>query len=43
MSEKADKSSLPLSRVRTIMKSSPDVAAISQEALYLTGKATVRI
>jgi len=27
--------SLPLSRVRLIMKSSPDVANISQEALYL--------
>ncbi|XP_052086412.1 chromatin accessibility complex protein 1-like [Mytilus californianus] len=40
MSESKDKNSLPLSRVRTIMKSSPDVAAISQEALYLTGKAT---
>ncbi|KAL8578851.1 hypothetical protein ACOMHN_022144 [Nucella lapillus] len=38
----ADKSSttLPLSRVKTIMKSSPDVSSISQEALYTTGKAT---
>merc|ERR1719394_2214095 len=32
--------SLPLSRVKTIMKSSPEVAVISQEALHLTGKAT---
>ena len=39
----ADKTSstLPLSRVKTIMKSSPDVSSISQEALYTTGKATV--
>lgn len=32
---------LPLSRVKTIMKSSPDVSSISQEALFTTGKATV--
>ncbi|ESP03398.1 hypothetical protein LOTGIDRAFT_237706 [Lottia gigantea] len=32
--------SLPLSRVKTIMKSSPDVTIISQEALQMTGKAT---
>ncbi|XP_067664902.1 chromatin accessibility complex protein 1-like [Haliotis asinina] len=31
---------LPLSRVKTIMKSSPDVSSISQEALFITGKAT---
>ncbi|CAL1542198.1 unnamed protein product [Lymnaea stagnalis] len=31
---------LPLSRVKTIMKSSPEVSSISQEALHLTGKAT---
>ncbi|KAL3889867.1 hypothetical protein ACJMK2_002189 [Sinanodonta woodiana] len=31
---------LPLSRVKTIMKSSPDVSCISQEALFLAGKAT---
>ncbi|KAK7463283.1 hypothetical protein BaRGS_00023070 [Batillaria attramentaria] len=37
----ADKQSiLPLSRVKTIMKSSPDVSSISQEALFTTGKAT---
>ncbi len=34
---------LPLSRVKTIMKSSPDVSSVSQEALYITGKATVSI
>lgn len=41
----ADKtlSLLPLSRVKTIMKSSPDVSSISQEALFTTGKATVMI
>ncbi|XP_038616282.1 chromatin accessibility complex protein 1 [Tachyglossus aculeatus] len=32
--------SLPLSRVRVIMKSSPDVSSINQEALVLTAKAT---
>ncbi|XP_059159242.1 chromatin accessibility complex protein 1-like [Physella acuta] len=31
---------LPLSRVKTIMKSSPEVSSISQEALHLTGRAT---
>ncbi|KAK3088823.1 hypothetical protein FSP39_024203 [Pinctada imbricata] len=31
---------LPLSRIRTIMKSSPDTSSISNEALFLTGKAT---
>lgn len=33
--------SLPLSRVRLIMKSSPDVSSINQDALFLTTKATV--
>ena len=37
----ADTCELPLSRVKTIMKSSPDVNCISQEALFLAGKATV--
>ncbi|CAB4068051.1 CHRAC1 [Lepeophtheirus salmonis] len=32
--------SLPMSRVRTIMKSSPDIDNISQESLYLITKAT---
>lgn len=32
--------SLPLSRVKLIMKSSPDVNSINQEALFLTTKAT---
>nr|ACO15209.1 Chromatin accessibility complex protein 1 [Caligus clemensi] len=31
---------LPMSRVRTIMKSSPDIDNISQESLYLITKAT---
>jgi chromatin accessibility complex protein 1 len=35
--------SLPISRVRLIMKSSPDVSNINQEALFLTTKATVRL
>lgn len=34
--------SLPLSRIRVIMKSSPEVSSINQEALMLTAKATVR-
>ncbi|KAF6737832.1 Chromatin accessibility complex protein 1 [Oryzias melastigma] len=45
--EKADPSSeakktisLPISRVRLIMKSSPDVSSINQDALFLTTKAT---
>ena len=33
---------LPQSRVKTIMKSSPDVEAVSQESLFLITKATVR-
>ncbi|XP_063306324.1 chromatin accessibility complex protein 1 [Pelobates fuscus] len=32
--------SLPLSRIRVIMKSSPDVANINQDALLITAKAT---
>ncbi|XP_034524551.1 chromatin accessibility complex protein 1 isoform X1 [Ailuropoda melanoleuca] len=32
--------SLPLSRIRVIMKSSPEVSSINQEALVLTTKAT---
>ncbi|KTF83745.1 hypothetical protein cypCar_00003693 [Cyprinus carpio] len=32
--------SLPVSRVRLIMKSSPDVSCINQDALFLTTKAT---
>ncbi|KAJ8403087.1 hypothetical protein AAFF_G00360030 [Aldrovandia affinis] len=47
-SEKVDASStmnsknvsLPMSRVKLIMKSSPDVSSINQEALFLTTKAT---
>ncbi|XP_052722030.1 chromatin accessibility complex protein 1-like [Crassostrea angulata] len=38
--EKDGQCVLPLSRIRTIMKSSPDVGSISHEALFLTGKAT---
>ncbi|XP_028356485.1 chromatin accessibility complex protein 1 isoform X3 [Physeter macrocephalus] len=34
--------SLPLSRIRVIMKSSPEVSSINQEALVLTAKATAR-
>nr|XP_020144639.1 chromatin accessibility complex protein 1 isoform X3 [Microcebus murinus] len=33
--------SLPLSRIRVIMKSSPEVSSINQEALVLTAKATI--
>ncbi|XP_018587350.1 chromatin accessibility complex protein 1 isoform X1 [Scleropages formosus] len=32
--------SLPMSRVKLIMKSSPDVSHINQDALFLTTKAT---
>lgn len=32
---------LPLSRVKTIMKSSPDVEAVGAEPLYLVTKVTV--
>lgn len=34
---------LPISRVKTIMKSSPYVDTIGQDGLYLVTKATVRI
>ena len=34
--------SLPMTRVKTIMKSSPDVDNVSQESLFLITKATVR-
>lgn len=34
---------LPLSRVKTIMKSSPDVEAVGPEPLYLVTKVTVSI
>lgn len=43
MADKNSLCALPLSRVKTIMKSSPDVSSISQEALFLTGKATVKL
>ncbi|XP_053169280.1 chromatin accessibility complex protein 1 [Hemicordylus capensis] len=32
--------SLPLSRIRVIMKSSPEVSSINQDAIFLTAKAT---
>ncbi|XP_006258766.1 chromatin accessibility complex protein 1 [Alligator mississippiensis] len=32
--------SLPLSRIRVIMKSSPEVSSINQDALFLTARAT---
>ncbi|XP_013404135.1 chromatin accessibility complex protein 1-like [Lingula anatina] len=38
--EKAAQISLPLSRIKTIMKSSPDVSNISQDCLFLIAKAT---
>jgi chromatin accessibility complex protein 1 len=41
MADERGKCELPLSRVRTIMKSSPDVSNINQEALFLAAKATV--
>ena len=34
---------LPLTRVKTIMKSSPDVESISSDALYYVTKAAVRL
>ncbi|XP_052252040.1 chromatin accessibility complex protein 1-like [Dreissena polymorpha] len=40
MADDKGKCDLPLSRVRTIMKSSPDVSSINQEALFLAAKAT---
>ena len=43
----ADKSTkltlLPVARIRTIMKSSPDVTVIGQESLFMITKATVCI
>lgn len=33
--------SLPLSRTRVIMKSSPEVSSINPDAIFLTAKATV--
>lgn len=33
--------SLPLSRIRVIMKSSPEVSSINPDAIFLTAKATV--
>ncbi|XP_075995457.1 chromatin accessibility complex protein 1 [Genypterus blacodes] len=39
-SSKGKNISLPISRVRLIMKSSPDVSSINQDALFLTTKAT---
>merc|ERR1712050_1490 len=43
MAEKQQKNTgclLPISRIRTIMKSSPDVAHLSNDSLYLVTKAT---
>ncbi|WAR16229.1 CHRC1-like protein, partial [Mya arenaria] len=40
MADDKGKCDLPLTRVRTIMKSSPDVNNINQEALFLAAKAT---
>ena len=34
-------SSLPLARVKTIMKSSPEVESVTQETLFLITRATV--
>ena len=34
---------LPISRVKTIMKSSPEVSSIAQESLFLIVKATVSL
>ena len=33
---------LPLARVKTIMKSSPEVETVTQESLFLITRATVR-
>jgi hypothetical protein len=35
-------SNLPLARVKTIMKSSPEVETVTQETLFLITRATVR-
>ena len=43
MSKGSASANLPLARVRTIMKSSPEVETVSQESLYLITRATVRI
>ncbi|XP_030830707.1 chromatin accessibility complex protein 1 [Strongylocentrotus purpuratus] len=40
MSHKTNSTLLPALRIRTIMKSSPEISAISQESLYLITKAT---
>ncbi len=34
---------VPMSRVKTIMKSSPEISIINQDTLYLVCKATVRM
>jgi len=34
---------LPISRIKTIMRSSPEVSAIGTESLFLIAKATVRL
>ena len=39
-SKNAKDVSLPMTRVKTIMKSSPDVETVSQESLFLITKAT---
>ena len=38
---KGGSSNLPLARVRTIMKSSPEVENVNQESLFLVTRATV--
>ena len=43
MSKGSASANLPLARVRTIMKSSPEVETVSQESLYLITRATVSI
>eukprot|EP00093_Oithona_nana_P005223 05223.XXX_300703_301081_1 [CDS] Oithona nana genome sequencing. len=40
MSKGSASANLPLARVRTIMKSSPEVETVSQESLYLITRAT---
>lgn len=41
--QKSKELHLPLARVKTIMKSSPDVEAVSFEASYFVAKSAVRI
>lgn len=41
--EKQGSKGLPLARIKTIMKSSPDAATISQEATVVVAKATVSL